>query len=86
MFTRNILFMEEKKRGPKLLTEKKKCIILYLLECEAKNFYPSLAEIGEEFLFTRQAANTHIKALEKRKLIKRTPKKPRSIRVISKGF
>jgi len=51
----------------------------------ANGFPPSLREIGSNFKIAPSSVLDHLKALERKKFIKRHPLKPRCLEVLKRG-
>jgi len=67
----------------KSLTTQQKRVLIWLARYQRKNFTtPSYAEIAKAFDVSANSIGLHIKALEKKKFIKRSPHTNRSIVVL----
>lgn len=65
------------------LTERQAEVLSYICTYKATHpSPPSYAEIGDEFGISPQGADQHLKALESKGYIRRTPHQSRSIEVI----
>ena len=77
--------MRKRKRGrPKerTLTIRQQRALKFIGEfIKAKNYSPTLAEIGRKLGITRQSAASLVDQIEKKKFIKRRSGKPRTIRL-----
>lgn len=65
------------------LTDKQSAIFLYIQNySQSHGFPPSIREIGNYFQITPPSVLAHLKALEKKGVIRRFPMKPRCLEIL----
>lgn len=69
----------------KALTGRQREIFNYIQDCIAKDYPPTIREIGTHFGFSEKAAHDHLNALEKKGFISREDGKPRAITILKEA-